>query len=194
MNHIYEQPNFGENFFSYPNLYTRFVNEFPSGSKFVEVGCWKGKSVAYLAVEIINSGKNIEVDAIDTWEGSPAESVLMSDPYVRTGTLYQLFLSNISPVMSVVNPIRMPSTEAAKLYEDASLDMVFIDACHTYDCVRADIASWYPKVKPGGYLAGHDYYTWPTDHDGVRQAVDEFFNGNFFTQEWCWIHKKGLPS
>lgn len=69
MNHIYEQPQFGENWFTYPNLYSRFVKELADGSKIVEVGSWKGKSVAYLAVEIINSGKGIKVDAIDTWKG-----------------------------------------------------------------------------------------------------------------------------
>jgi hypothetical protein len=189
MNHIYEQPNFGENFFSFPNLYSQFVRELPSGSKMVEVGCWKGKSVAYLAVEIINSGKDIKVDAVDTWEGSPTETVLMSDPYVRTGKLYQLFVSNIAPVSSVVTPVKLPSVEAAKRYEDESLDVVFIDACHTYDCVKEDIAAWLPKVKKGGYLAGHDYYTWETDHDGVRQAVDETFGNNIHTSEWCWIHR-----
>ena len=46
------------------------VEKFSSGSKFVEVGSWKGKSAAYMAVEIINSKKKITLDCIDTWEGS----------------------------------------------------------------------------------------------------------------------------
>lgn len=192
MDHIYTQPQFGENWFSYPNLYSRFVRELPSGSKIVEVGCWKGKSIAYLGVEIINSGKDIKVDAIDTWEGSPNDPSHQQDIYVRTGNLYQLFLSNIAPVSSVVFPVKAASVEGAKRYADESLDVVFIDACHTYECVKEDIAAWLPKVKKGGYLAGHDYYTWKTNHDGVRQAVDEFFGGNFDTSEWCWIHKRNL--
>ncbi|MRS02168.1 class I SAM-dependent methyltransferase, partial [bacterium] len=61
--------------------------------------------------------------------------------------------------------------EAALNYQDGSLDMVFIDAAHDYDNVRADIAAWYPKVRLGGMLAGHDYEeNWP----GVIQAVNEF--------------------
>jgi len=61
------------------------------------------------------------------------------------------------------------SVNAAPRIPDHSLDFVFIDALHTYDAVKADIRAWYPKVRPGGIVAGHDY-NWP----GVRQAVDEF--------------------
>lgn len=70
MNHIYQESQFGEPWFTYPALYSEMVQKFPSGSKFVEVGCWKGKSTAYMAVEIVNSTKDIEFYCIDTWEGS----------------------------------------------------------------------------------------------------------------------------
>jgi cephalosporin hydroxylase len=187
MEHIYEQPQFGENWFTYPNLYSRFVNELEDGSKIVEVGCWKGKSVAYLAVEIINSGKNITIDAVDTWKGSPNETICQEDPFVKEDKLYELFLENISPFSEIVNPIRMESTEAASLYEDGSLDVVFIDAGHTYEEVKADIIAWLPKVKKGGYISGHDYsFGW----ESVAKAVDEFFTEKEIT-EYCWVYKIG---
>lgn len=187
MNHIYNQPQFGENWFTYPNLYSRFVSLLPTGSRMVEVGVWKGKSVAYLAVEIINSGKDIKVDAVDTWLGTPDEQYHQDDPFVKTDTLYPLFLTNISPVSSVVKPIRMASTEAANLYEDNSLDVVFIDAGHTYADVKADIIAWLPKVKKGGYLAGHDYSWAPP----VKKAVDELVSPVEET-EGCWVYR--VPS
>jgi cephalosporin hydroxylase len=187
MEHIFYQAQFGENWFTYPNLYSRFVKELSNGSKIVEVGCWKGKSIAYLAVEIINSGKDIKVDAIDTWKGTPDEDVHQKDKYVIEDKLYELFLSNIAPVSSVINPIRMSSVEAAKLYEDESIDVVFIDAGHTYEDVKADILAWYPKVKKGGYVSGHDY-PW-SGGDAVKKAVDELVRG-FEVTEGCWVHKK----
>ena len=52
-------------------------------------------------------------------------------------------------------------------------DVVYIDANHSYQAVRDDIAVWYPRITPGGALCGHDYYQekhWP----GVKRAVDEF--------------------
>lgn len=188
MEHIYKQSQFGEDWFTYPNLYTRFVKTLRNGQKMVEVGSWKGKSTAYLAVEIINSGKNIKVDAVDTWKGSPKENpALMNDAYVKTDTLYNLFLTNMSSLLHVVNPVRAESVVASKMYEDNSVDIVFIDACHHYDCITEDIAAWYPKVKSGGIFAGHDYHF----VDSIKRAVDETFGeANIESTELCWVYNK----
>ena len=51
----------------------------------------------------------------------------------------------------------MSSEAAAGLIPDNALDMVFIDADHSYDGVLADIALWGPKVRQGGVVSGHDY-------------------------------------
>ena len=187
MNHIYDLPEFGENWFSYPNLYKSMVEKFSSGSKFVEVGSWKGKSAAYLAVEIVNSNKNISLDCVDTWVGSN-EDAHTNDFYVKSNTLYELFIKNTSSLSSVINPIRMDSINASKMYKDNSIDFVFIDASHEYDNVKADISAWFPKVKIGGIIAGHDYNgNW----EEVVKAVDEFFiNKKFLTDEGCWIYEK----
>lgn len=184
MEHIYNQPQFGENWFTYPNLYSRFVRELGDGSKIVEVGCWKGKSISYLAVEIINSGKDIKIDAVDTWKFIPTEEYHEKDVYIKTNTLYPLFLSNISPVSHVINPIRMTSTDAATLYEDNSIDVVFIDAGHDYESIKSDIIAWKPKVKKGGYLAGHDF----PEALGVVKAVEELI-GSVESTEGCWVYK-----
>jgi hypothetical protein len=53
---------------------------------------------------------------------------------------------------------------------DQSVDLVYIDASHGYRAVKQDIKEWLPKVRPGGYITGHDYSRfWPT----VVRAVDE---------------------
>jgi len=51
------------------------------------------------------------------------------------------------------------------------LDFVYIDAEHTYDACKADLHAWYPLIRPGGVISGHDYGGFP----GVTRAVDEFF-------------------
>ncbi len=72
--------------------------------------------------------------------------------------------------------LRMTSEEAAREIADASLDFVYLDARHDYKSVKEDIALWYPKVKPGGVLAGHDYLEGSIKGTvfGVKPAVDEF--------------------
>ena len=65
--------------------------------------------------------------------------------------------------------IKGDSVEAAATIADASLDFVFIDGDHSYEGVKRDIEAWMPKVKPGGWLMGHDY----PQRAGVKRAVDE---------------------
>lgn len=72
--------------------------------------------------------------------------------------------------------LRMDSAAAAELFPESSLDFAFIDADHYYESVRRDLQAWWPRVRPGGLLCGHDYgvYADATGEWGVRRAVDEF--------------------
>lgn len=142
---------------------------------FVEIGSWKGRSSTFMGVEILNSEKKIKFDCVDTWEGSEEHIDRGSSTFeplllIKDG-LYNEFLKNIRPIKSVINPIRSTSIEASKLYEDNSLDFVFIDGAHDYLSVKEDIEHWYPKVKKGGYISGDDYV-----HPPIGKAVREFFD------------------
>lgn len=180
MEHIYQHV---QGWFGFPNLYSSMVKNAKNNSHFVEVGAWLGKSALYMAVEIMNSGKNIRFDCVDTWEGSEEHKNMH---IVKDKQLYNQFLKNIEPVKTIINPIKLPSLEATKTYLDNSLDFVFIDASHDYENVKNDIWAWYPKVKVGGVLCGHDFNDWP----GVRGAVFEFLDKNKYdlsiNSEECW--------
>lgn len=54
--------------------------------------------------------------------------------------------------------------------QDRSVDLVFLDGDHSFAGVMEDWHEWLPKVKPGGWLAGHDY---GDKRFGVKKAVDE---------------------
>ena len=71
---------------------------------------------------------------------------------------------------------RMTSVEAAATLKDSSLDFVYLDARHDFESVTEDLAAWFPKLRQGGVLAGHDYYdgVYPHGVYGVRSAVDSF--------------------
>lgn len=164
--------------FSYRTVYEQAVREAPDPAHFVEVGCWKGRSTAFLAVEIINSGKAISLTCVDTWLGSD-EIKHKTDPDVREKRLFEVFSANIEPAARQFDLqklrfhiLRKPSTNAALDFTDGSLDFVMIDAAHDYANILADILAWWPKLKPGGVMAGDDYH-----FRGVKQAVTEFFGG-----------------
>jgi hypothetical protein len=63
---------------------------------------------------------------------------------------------NLKEWKNTTHFMQMPSLEAAKGFEDNSLDFVYLDARHDYPSVKADIAAWWPKLKSGGILSGHD--------------------------------------
>jgi len=76
-----------------------------------------------------------------------------------------------------IRVIRNYSLMACKGFLDAYFDFVYIDADHTETAVYADLNAWYPKVRPGGVLAGHDYvaHTLPCGVKfGVIEALTRF--------------------
>ena len=72
--------------------------------------------------------------------------------------------------------IRSTSAQAALCFRDGQLDVVYLDAQHHHEAVTQDLALWYPKVRKGGVLAGHDYVNGQMQQGafGVKSAVDEF--------------------
>jgi predicted O-methyltransferase YrrM len=163
MEHFYQ--NIGEDWFTYAPFYKKIVEVFDSGSHFVEIGSWKGRSSVYMAVEIINSKKLIKFDCVDTWKGSVEH---VNDPFIIEDKLFDEFIKNIEPVKNIINPIRLSSKDASKTYDDEPLNFIFIDASHEYEDVKDDIIHWLPKLKKGGIMAGHDIAA-----ENVNKAVYE---------------------
>jgi hypothetical protein len=164
MDHFY---NNIQGYMDYEDLYTQAIQQYSRQEKgiFVEVGAWLGRSIAFLTVEIINSGKDIDVHVVDKWEDAMEFSI--SD--ITNSNFYSNFLTNIEPVKDNLNIIRAPSIEAASKFIDNSIDFLFLDAAHTYKDVTDDFISWWPKMKNGGIFAGHDYY-----NSEVGRAVNDF--------------------
>lgn len=69
--------------------------------------------------------------------------------------------------------IQGASTEVARIsFPYVFLDFLYVDAAHDYDSVLADLKAWYPNVKSGGVVAGHDWVK--KSGFGVIQAVTDF--------------------
>lgn len=83
--------------------------------------------------------------------------------------------------------LEMTSEQASIRVPNNSLDLVFIDADHSYESVKKDIECWLPKVKSGGFITGHDYCN--SAHRDVEKAVDEFFGKDrvsFYEDCYVW--------
>lgn len=77
-----------------------------------------------------------------------------------------------------------PSHTVADSIPDCSVDLIFIDADHSYQAVRQDIIKFTPKLQPGGILCGHDI-----DYPGVNQAVNELIPDHDIGPNFVWIKK-----
>lgn len=81
-------------------------------------------------------------------------------------------------------PIEAMSEVAADRIADNSLDLVFIDANHSYEYVKKDIIKYTPKLKTNGLLTGHDI-----DYPGVNKAVNEMIKNFDVGPNYVWIKK-----
>lgn len=167
MNHFYFNI---DGWFGFQHIYLEAVHKYDG--IFVEIGAWKGRSTAFLAVEAIKSGKAIDLHVVDTFEGSD-EPEHHGDRDINR--LRQVFDHNIAPVAEFLTVHQMTSVDAAARFADGSVSFALIDAAHDYDSVKADIAAWLPKMKTGGWLCGDDI-AWGDDRP-VERAVTEMLPG-----------------
>ena len=88
----------------------------------------------------------------------------------------------------------LSSVEASWRFENQSLDFAFIDADHSEQAVRADIAAWQPKLKPGALLCGHDYGKKFREGMAVKEVVDELFPHAEKDADNTWFVRKLTPT
>lgn len=169
-----EVENFGR-------LYREAVERVKEPAVFVEVGTWLGRSAALMCEIIRKSKKPIKFYCVDTFKGVgdwQADVVRQNG-----GHLLHAWQQNLARTGNAgyAEPIEGDAAECASQFADGSIDFIFIDDDHSYEGCKRSIAAWKPKLKPNGWMAGHDY-----DFDGVRQAVIEEFPQHR-TWETCWI-------
>src|ERR1041385_1288808 len=185
-----------EGWFGWRSAQEEAVNHFADGSRFVEVGTYLGKSLCSLAEVVERSGKRIDVIGIDFCQGSGPEgpkgknyqgAAVQKGGGTFAGALHKNVLECGFADQIVL--IISDSVKASRLFGDASLEWVHLDARHDYASVKADIEAWLPKVKTGGWLSGDDYdgVKWPE----VVKAVGELLPGaeRWSNRQWRWIVK-----
>ena len=129
--------------------------------------------------ERISRNATCPLRAVEIGSAAGRGSTEIAAQYVKRtgGTLYCIdpwggpwhfaFLANlrIFDIEQTIIPIRSLSVEAAVLFDDRSLDAVFIDGSHIYPNVLADIDAYFPKIKKGGIMFGHDLHDLPSRFD-----------------------------
>ena len=152
------------------SLLIELATRVPDSGRIVEVGGEYGRSACEFA--FATRGTEIEIFTID----------LFPTNHPKVGDLLKTYNYHLNAcgLAQRVNPIRGGSHDpsiASELGRDGGIDLLFIDANHTYNFVKGDIENWLPHVKEGGIIIFHDYAKddnahWT--HFEVKRAVDEF--------------------
>lgn len=167
--------------FDYPGFYKYIASQ--KFNKMVELGNYYGWSACFLCNERKAYDDNFIVYAVDLHD-MPLVEESLGTGYAEADFMrkrqFRLFRTNVKKhnLQDYISVIKSCSWEAAALFEDNSLDFVFVDADHQYESVKKDIIAWYPKLKAGGIMAGHDYIS----KFGVAEAVNSFFGRRY--QVW----------
>lgn len=130
-----------------------------SGAKVgVEIGVFKGE----FSKELLDRW-NGTLYMVDPWRELTDEEYLDSSNHKNHSTAYHETMESIKGFEQRAIMIRSLSSQAADLFEDNSLDFVYIDGNHSYASVKEDLELWWPKLKTGGLMSGHDFLIvdWP---------------------------------
>jgi hypothetical protein len=171
-------------------LYDKAVAEAKDGDVFVEVGVALGHSLAYLARKVIDSGKRIEVWAVDPFAGYARNGEQQESLGDSTSGDFGLFtrtmLGRCPQEFETVRMLRATSVQAARLWQPYSLSLVMIDGAHDQESLRTDIDTWRYKMKIGGLLAGDDH---EPNYPGVEAACRDAFDTAYTVTGTTW-HKR----
>lgn len=146
----------------------------------VEVGVAEGTTTEYL-LQTLPTLKLFGVDSYPTY-------IDWNDTQPDGENNNTEMLKKVQPYLDRYNHIYKDSDDAVARFDDESLDFVFIDGLHTYEQVLKDCQNYYPKIKKGGFIIGHDF----ARIQDVNKAVREFANSigkeinNAKQDLWYW--------
>lgn len=149
------------------------LRDMASGKDVLEIGSFKGLSAWAMAK---TARRLICVDTFAAGGGGQGQEDHL--------TTLDAFLAATAPFKNVSHFVGTSAEAAGNCAVEGQFDLIFIDAMHTYDEVKADIQRWLPRVRGGGVIAFHDYSPLATEPDswerglgfpGVKKAVDEKF-------------------
>jgi len=150
----------------------------------IEVGVSKGKYLKKLA-----QAEPEVLIGVDPWDTT--NMVSYNESLEETDKWYKRLTEWSNKQNISIQLIRDYSLNAVKQFYDEFFDFVYLDADHSYESVKKDLESWWPKVKKNGILSGHDYREGKVSHKtglpfGVYEAVNEFvkkhdLKDNFYT-------------
>src|SRR4051794_25997032 len=132
----------------------------------VELGTHTGESFFAFCQAIQEMNVQCKAYAVDTWRGDMHTGAYDDRVYLEVEAY------RTSHYAAFASLVRMTFDQAVELFGDESIDLLHIDGAHTYEAVRHDFDTWWPKLRPGGVVLLHDSFERHNDF-GVWKLVEE---------------------
>lgn len=165
-----------EGWFGYSQMYDQIIRETNKNDTIVEIGKWLGKSSCYLASRAKMSGKKVKIICVDTFSEKLIGPKSCS---LNKNTLVE-FNENMTKagVVDYITTMAMTPDIASYNVKNESIFAVFIEG----DDIK-NIIDWYPKIKPGGIIAGSGLSIQKSIKKTIEIDIKEDKNGVWFARK-----------
>ena len=147
---------FGEHAFGWN--WKLLVDVMPNGFKFLEIGVYKGRVMAFIDILARRAGKKCEIYGItplsDT--GDKYSKYEACDYEVAIEANFEKMGASLDSVAMVYKGYSTSPSIVQSAADTGPYDILFIDGCHDYEVVCSDIENYLSMLKVGGYLVMDD--------------------------------------
>lgn len=172
-----------QGWFTWPQIYDRMAREAQPGDTIIELGVWRGRSLAYLAHKL--TGKGVRLIGVDRFDCSGENTAYHQElsKSIQKGDrrpIFQQCRENLNACgFDWVQLLKSDSITAAQLFPDRSVRFLFIDDFHDPVHIEKEIRAWIPKLRRPTWIAGDD---WSLVIAGVKAVFPEIS-----LDLSCWI-------
>ena len=156
------------------------LSESLNGSKMIEIGSYMGESTMLFASTKLFD----KIYSIEPHSGFEEFNQVTNFTWEDVKKEYKLntrFFNNIEHIKNF-------SYNVVDMFDDDSIDFIYIDGRHDYESVKLDLELYLPKLKNGGIIGGHDYNknNWPEVCRAVNEVIGE---PHKIFKDSSWIYK-----
>lgn len=171
-----------------------FASKVPAGQVVVELGSFKGRSTAHLALGS-SKGNGVQVHAFDPFEDADEvdpdyAATAASIAQYREPSTREAFEKHMieTGAGEFVTAHRATAVDGAKSWKGPKVGLLFVDALHDYDSVFNDLKAWLPKMAAEAVIVLHDT-------DDLRYQVNEAAEAAFtrtptLAKKWAWDQRE----
>lgn len=164
----------------------QMIGELTAHGKMYEIGSFAGESA------VIFARRFAEVHCVDPWNDFMMYGIM--DP-----AMIEREFERRTRRFSNIYKYKDTSQAAARVVPDETLDFVYIDGDHSFYHVTNDLTLWWPKVKKGAAIGGHDYLPLNVQWSKVATALEFWLDGHLLPKvypdtSWVvWKDEQGRP-